>query len=147
MSPMADDLPAELPPLRWRLTQEQIWAYASVSGANDPMHVDPDFAARTPLGGTIGQGLLTVGLLSEAFVRGLPDPMRWIEGGRLDVRFRAPARPGDEITVRAVRVPAGGGADGCAAEYEVWCENQAGARIITGRAWVPCSGGTLFPRI
>lgn len=137
MKATADDLPETLPPLRWRLTQEQIWRYAAVSGANDPMHVDPAFAAQTPFGGTIGQGLLVFGCLSELFMQGLPDPMRWIRGGRLEVRFRAPARPGDDLTARAVRVGECG-VDGVPhVEYEVWCENQSQVRVVAGRAYVP----------
>ena len=127
--------PRELPPFSWTLTQEQIDAYAEVAGASDPIHVDPEFAKGTPLGGTIGQGFLLFAVMAEQVSRGLDHPEPWLSDGVLDVRFRAPARPGDRLTMRAVR--AGRRRDGEAVTYEVWCEGPDGRHLIDGTADIP----------
>ena len=88
---------ARLPTLVKAVTQEKIDAYAKASGDNNPLHTDPLFAAGSQFGGTIAHGMLILAyvseMLTEAFGR------RWLESGRLKVRFRAPARPGDTVTV------------------------------------------------
>ena len=135
------EFPAVLPAWRRRITQERIDAYAAVSGANDPLHVEPAVARASRFGGTIAQGLLVFAWMSELFMHGLPDPRRWVDGGRLEVAFRAPARPGDRLTVCGVRVGWSEREGAPCAEYEVWCENDAGVRVVTGRALVPADSG------
>jgi acyl dehydratase len=131
-----DRIPLQLPPMTWTLTQAQIDAYAAAAGANDPIHVDPEFARSTSLGGTIGQGLLLYAVMGDWIADVVANPVDWICGGVLDVRFRGPARPGDRLTVRAVR--GGGDADGAkAVRFEVWCERDDGQRLVSGDAWIP----------
>ncbi|MEK9967779.1 MAG: MaoC/PaaZ C-terminal domain-containing protein [Ferrovibrio sp.] len=40
------------------LTQQDFNAFATVSGDNNPIHVDPDFSARTRFGRTVSHGML-----------------------------------------------------------------------------------------
>ncbi len=47
------------------LTQEKINRYARAGGDGNPLHTDPEFAARTQFGGTIAHGLLVLSYLSE----------------------------------------------------------------------------------
>lgn len=129
--------PEELPPLSWTLTQDQINAYAEVAGASDPIHIDLNFAKETPLRGTIGQGFLLFAVMTEQITRGLYHPDSWLSGGVLDVRFRAPARPGDRLTMRAVRTDLNQDSGGDAAIYEVWCEGPDGQRLIDGTTNIP----------
>lgn len=129
--------PEELPPLSWTLTQEQINAYAEVAGASDPIHVDPEFAKQTPLDGTIGQGFLLFAVMAEQISRGLDKPESWLSSGVLDVRFRAPARPGDRLTMRAVRATRDEVDVDDVATYEVWCEGPDGQRLIDGKTDIP----------
>ncbi len=126
----------ELNPFTWTVTQQQIDGYAAAAGANDPIHVDP--VGRAAAGGTIAQGMLVLAVMAEFVASAVPNGAAWREGGALDVRFRAPARPGDRLTVRAV--PATGTSDTQQdgwATYELWCENDAGVRIVSGTARVP----------
>ena len=132
-----DQLPDELPPLSWTLTQEQIDAYAAVAGADDPIHVDPEFAKQGPLGGTIGQGFLLFAVMAEQISRGLKHPESWLSNGALDVRFRAPARPGDRLTMRAVRAGNNEDTDDGVATYDVWCEGPDGQHLIAGTTDIP----------
>lgn len=40
------------------LSQAEFNAFAAVSGDNNPIHVDPEFSARTRFGGTVSHGML-----------------------------------------------------------------------------------------
>ena len=130
----AATVPEVLGPFSWTMTQAQIDAYAAAAGANDPIHVDPVAAAATPLGGTIAQGMLVLAVMAEFIGASLRNRSAWCERGSLDVRFRAPARPGDRLVVCAKRT--GECVDDCAT-YELWCENADAVRIVAGSARVP----------
>ena len=123
----------ELAPFTWTVTQGQIDAYAAAAGADDPIHVDP--AGRAAAGGTIAQGMLVLAVLAEFIAAALPNAAPWLAQGSLDVRFRAPARPGDRLTAHALPT---GEADGVVT-YDLWCENVAGTRLVAGAARVPIS--------
>jgi len=125
-----------LDPFSWTITQEQIDGYAAAAGADDPIHVDP--VGRAAAGGTIAQGMLVLAMLAEFVANAVPSGAAWREGGSLDVRFRAPARPGDQLTARAVpgSDPHGTPEEGYAT-YELWCENDAGVKIVAGTARIP----------
>jgi 3-hydroxybutyryl-CoA dehydratase len=86
-----------LPELRRTVTQEHINLYAEASGDFNPIHIDPEFARQTPLGGTIAHGMLTLAYVSEFMTNSFGQA--WLTGGSLSARFKAPARPGDTITV------------------------------------------------
>jgi acyl dehydratase len=120
----------EVAPVERALTQSMIDAYAEASGDHNPIHIDPEFAQTTPMGGTIAHGMLVLTLISEMMTAGFED--LWLSTGRLDVRFRAPARPGDTLTARAR--PAG--ADGQRLRYNVECVNQKDEVLISGTAEV-----------
>ena len=138
----------EVPPLSRRVTQEGIWRYAEASGDYNPIHVDEEYARATPFGGTIAHGMLVLACLSEMMAAAFGHD--WLAGGRLKVRFRAPARPGDALTARAeprrARLPAcrTGGPDGQARqvnrervfEYGIECCNQKGETLVSGTAEV-----------
>jgi 3-hydroxybutyryl-CoA dehydratase len=115
-------------PLVKLLSQDQINAYADASLDHNPIHIDEAFAATTPLGGTIAHGMLVLAFISEMMTAAFG--RSWLETGSLDVRFRAPARPGDTITARADA----GTADADGLRYGVECVNQAGEVVISGTA-------------
>ncbi len=79
------------------VTQERIDAYAEASGDHNPLHVDPEFGATTQFGGTIAHGMILFGYMSDALSQAYG--ASWSESGRMRARFRAPARPGDVVTV------------------------------------------------
>jgi 3-hydroxybutyryl-CoA dehydratase len=120
----------EVPPLTKTLSQAQIDAYAKASGDFNPIHVDEAFAKTTPLGGTIAHGMLVLAFISEMMTSAFEGA--WLESGRLEVRFRAPARPGDTITTSATPAKQEAGAF----RYQVECRNQAGEVVISGTAQV-----------
>jgi acyl dehydratase len=103
-----DDLKAklghELGVSDWHeITQEQIDAFAQVTNDHQWIHVDTERAARTPFGGTIAHGLLTLSLGPQFTYR-----MFAVEGfafglnyGYGRVRFPAPLPVGSRVRMRA----------------------------------------------
>jgi 3-hydroxybutyryl-CoA dehydratase len=126
----------ELPSLTRSLTQEKIDGYARASGDFNPIHVDPVFAAATPFGGTIAHGMLLLAYLSEMLTAAFGGA--WLSGGRLKVRFKGVARPGDALTVRGriERVQD----EGRRFFAGVECVNQAGELLVAGDAEVRLDG-------
>jgi 3-hydroxybutyryl-CoA dehydratase len=121
----------EVPPLSRRITQEGIRRYAEASGDYNPIHVDEEYARATPFGGTIAHGMLVLAYVSE--MMGGAFGHDWLAGGRLKVRFRAPARPGDTVTARAAPRQASGDR---VFEYGIECCNQRGETLVSGTAGV-----------
>jgi len=46
-------MPDTLKPVRLAVSADAIKAYAGITGDFNPIHVDPEFAAKTPMGGDI----------------------------------------------------------------------------------------------
>lgn len=113
-----------------RVTQEQLVAYANASGDHNPLHLDPEFAAKTQFGGTIAHGMLILAFVSEMLTATFG--RAWPERGRMKVRFRGPARPGDQVTAtgKVIRV------DGRTITCEIVCTNNAGDVLVSGEAGV-----------
>lgn len=128
----------ELPAVRKDLTQEKIDHYAEASGDRNPLHIDAAFAKGTQFGGIIAHGMLILAFISEmmtvAFGR------TWLYQGRLKVRFRGAARPGDKVTAsgRIASIgPVENDKDGLRRFVcEVECHNQSGEVLISGEAEV-----------
>ena len=89
----------DVPPVTRILTQDMLHRYADASGDHNPIHIDEAFAKTTPMEGTIAHGMLVLSFISEMMTGAFGE--RWLTSGSLDVRFRAPARPGDTVTARA----------------------------------------------
>ncbi len=121
-----------LPELIKVVRQEKIDLYAEASKDFNPIHIDEDFAKKTPLGGTIAHGMLILAYISQMMTAAFGRD--WLSGGKLDVRFKLPARPGDTITVsgeiQRVEKIEGRSLVRCA----VGCHNQHGEPVITGEA-------------
>jgi len=125
-----------LGPLRKTITQQKITRYAGASGDHNPLHLDQDFAAATQFGGTIAHGMLLLAYLSEMLTAAFGS--RWLETGRLKVRFRGPARPGDTIIVKGLVKAIN---DPTTVTASVECRNQVGDILINGEAEVTNSRG------
>ena len=128
----------QVPPLTRLITQDAIRRYAEAAGDFNPIHVDEEFARKTPFGGTIAHGMLVLAYVSETMAAAFGRP--WLAGGRLKVRFRAPARPGDTLTVRAEPRRDRQADGGRVLEYAIECSNQNGETLISGTAEVAVRG-------
>jgi acyl dehydratase len=83
--------------------QARIDAFADVTEDHQFIHIDPAAAAKTPFGGTIAHGFLTLSLLSrmaaDAMLR--PDGIKMgVNYGFEKVRFLAPVRSGKRVRGR-----------------------------------------------
>jgi 3-hydroxybutyryl-CoA dehydratase len=127
---MKVEVGAQLGPLVKPVTQAKIHRYAEVAGDHNPLHTDPEFAAKTQFKGTIAHGMLILAYLSEMLTAAFG--RRWLEGGRLKVRFRGPARPGDIITASGQVQEV----DGSRVLCQVEASNQKGEVVVAGEAEV-----------
>jgi 3-hydroxybutyryl-CoA dehydratase len=79
------------------LTQDEFIRFAKLSGDDNPIHVDPEFSARTRFGRTVAHGMLLYGLicgvLAKHFSNALPVSQ--------DLMFPAPSFVGEELAIRA----------------------------------------------
>jgi acyl dehydratase len=85
------------------IDQARIDAFAEATEDRQFIHVDAGAAARTPFGGTIAHGFLTLSLLSRMGAEAMliPEGMKMAVNYGLDrVRFIAPVRSGKRVRGR-----------------------------------------------
>ena len=124
-------------PLVKHITQENINLYAEASGDFNPIHIDESFAAKTPLGGTIAHGMLSLAYVSEMMTSVFGQ--NWLSGGRLRAKFKEPARPGDTLTINGKIICLEQEDDVSYANCAFECLNQKGEMIVTGETTVKFS--------
>ena len=81
------------------VSDDDIKTFARISGDDNPVHVNDDYARGTMFGGRIAHGMLVAGLISAVLGTKLPGPGAIYMSQQL--RFLAPVRPGDQVTARA----------------------------------------------
>jgi acyl dehydratase len=82
---------------RTRIVRKRdIELFTELTGDRNPLHYDEAAAARSRFGGLIVQGGVTSGLLNAVVAQDVPGPGSVFL--HVDWDFRAPVRPGDEIT-------------------------------------------------
>ena len=119
-----NSLPNSLINAHLDINQQVIAAYADLTSDYNPIHLDQEFAAKTPMGGVIAHGTMSIGLIWQALEKTLgSDCLSNID---LDIRFIKPVRLGDRLI--------GGGnlQDAQTGTYEVWVrgENDGENRIV-----------------
>lgn len=77
------------------ITEADIVLFAGVSGDNNALHINDEYAEGTPFGGRIAHGMLTASVISAAVANKLPGPGAIYMSQSLI--FRAPVRPGDTV--------------------------------------------------
>ncbi len=78
------------------VTERDIVLFTEMTGDRNPLHYDDEVAGRTRFGQIVVQGGVTSGLLNAVVAEDLPGPGSVFL--HVDWSFRAPVRPGDEIT-------------------------------------------------
>ena len=79
------------------ITNQEVEAFAAISGDHNPLHLDPEYAATTAFGECIAHGMLTGALISAAIAMQLPGPGSVYLSQ--NIQFRAPVMLGDTLTV------------------------------------------------
>jgi len=116
-------------PLQWQprslaINRDTILAYAQITNDFNPIHVDPEFAATTSMGGVIAHGTMSLNLIWQSLAASLGSSA--LVGGDLQVRFLRPVRIGQRVTALGEASPETPG------RYVVWVENDSGERVIEG---------------
>lgn len=86
------------------ITPDDVEAFARISGDRNPLHFDPDFAARTRAGGLIVHGGLTTALFNALVAEVLPGPGSVFLHQEWDYPAAVPI--GDTVTAEAEVVEA-----------------------------------------
>lgn len=90
-----------LEPSDWmEITQERVNRFADATNDHQFIHVDPERAAATPLGGTIAHGFLTLSLvpwLTASHFESIEGVEMGLNYGLDTVRFLQPVRVGSRI--------------------------------------------------
>jgi 3-oxoacyl-[acyl-carrier protein] reductase len=79
------------------ITEEDIRQFVRMTGDNNPLHVDPAFAAQTPFKDVVVHGMLGASFISTVIGTQLPGPgALWVSQ---NLEFLLPVRLGDVLTV------------------------------------------------
>ena len=117
------------------ISDADIKVFAQISGDENPVHLDDEYARRTAFGGRIAHGMLVAGLISAVVGTQLPGPGTIYLSQHL--RFLAPVRPGDHVTAH-VRITEW---DSTTGRLTLLTEvsNQDEVTVVTGEASVVMS--------
>jgi 3-hydroxybutyryl-CoA dehydratase len=77
------------------ITETDLRNFSGVSGDTNPMHLNEEFAKKTPFGGCIVHGMLSASLISAVIGTKLPGPGCIYMNQTL--KFLAPVRVGDTV--------------------------------------------------
>jgi acyl dehydratase len=114
------------------VTDEDVRAFAEVTGDRNPVHLDDEYAAGTRFGRRIAHGMFGASLISAVLANELPG--RGTVYLSQTLRFNAPVFPGDTVTARVVVKQVR--EDKPVVTLETFCTNQRGERVVEGEAVV-----------
>src|SRR4051795_12090885 len=118
---------------RTRTVRERdIELFTELTGDRNPLHYDAEAASGSRFGGIIVQGGITSGLLNAVVAEDLPGPGSVFL--HVDWDFKAPVRPGDEITAEVEVLEAR--EDKPLTKLRTTIVNQEGATVLDGSALV-----------
>ena len=113
-------------------SDEDVRTFAKISGDQNPVHLDDEYAAQTPFKKRIAHGMLTAGLISAILGTELPGEGTIYLGQTIN--FKAPVYLDDTITATVTvvklheRKPI--------ATLETICKNQDDVMVLDGEAVV-----------
>jgi acyl dehydratase len=114
------------------VSERDIELFTAMTGDRNPLHYDKDVASRSRFGGLIVQGGVTSGLLNAVVAEDLPGPGTVFL--HVDWSFKAPVRPGDEITAEVEVLEAR--ADKPITKLRTTITNQDDIAVLDGTAIV-----------
>ncbi len=86
--------------LKKKITEDDIYQFSKITGDNNPVHVDEDFAKQTIFKKRIAHGFLSASLISAVIATKLPGPGSIYINQSL--KFLAPVYIDEEISVNVV---------------------------------------------
>jgi acyl dehydratase len=114
------------------VTARDIELFSDLTGDRNPLHYDEARAGASRFGGVIVQGGVTTGLLNAIVAEDLPGPGSVFL--RVEWDFRAPVRPGDQITAEVEVLEAR--EDKPITKLRTTITNQSGTVVLDGHALV-----------
>src|SRR4051812_10713211 len=115
-----------------RISARDIELFTELTGDRNPLHYDEEAAARSRFGGIIVQGGVTTGLLNAVVAEDLPGPGSVFL--QTEWSFKAPVRPGDELTAEVEVLEAR--EDKPITRLRTTITNQEGTVVVDGTALV-----------
>jgi 3-hydroxybutyryl-CoA dehydratase len=114
------------------ISDETIRAFAEVTGDNNPVHLDDEYAAGTRFGRRIAHGMIAAGVISATLANDLPGPGTVYLSQAL--KFKLPVYPGDTVTatVEVLKVRE----DKPIVTLSTVCTNQEDEVVLEGEAVV-----------
>ncbi len=107
----------------WTPTQDEFDRFAKVSGDDNPIHVDPEFSARTRFGRTVSHGMLIYSKLWAMIMAARPDAVQTSQS----MMFPNPSFTGETLRLSVVEVAEN--------EFEIKATRIAdGAETFVGKA-------------
>ena len=115
------------------ISEDDIVAFARVTGDEQPLHLDDAYAAKTRFKRRIAHGMLSAGLISAALGTKLA-PHATVVYLNQTLRFLKPVFPGETITAKleVTSIDPERRFITCSSD----CVNQDGATVLTGEATV-----------
>ena len=114
------------------VSERDIELFTELTGDRNPLHYDEEAASGTRFGGIIVQGGVTSGLLNAVVAEDLPGPGSVFL--HVDWDFKAPVRPGDDITAEVEVLEAR--EDKPLTRLRTTITNQDGTIVLDGSALV-----------
>ena len=112
------------------ITDETIETFAAVSGDENPIHLDDEYAAETMFGGRVAHGILSAAVVSGALARLSGDIVYLSQ----NLSFEKPVYPGETVEA-TVRVTDDLGDDRLAVETTATVPERD-ERVLSGEATV-----------
>jgi len=124
---------SRLPEIEKYIDQNRMNQWARVSGDYNRLHVDPEYAGRTPFKGTIAHGPMSLAFLNELMMACFDEG--WAVGGKLfGLRFVSPVRNGDHVRIGGVVTEIIQKEGGRLAQCDLFVEKEDGTKAVVGSA-------------
>jgi len=105
-------------------SQAEFDAFARLSGDDNPIHVDPEFSARTRFGRTVAHGMLLYSVLCGTISRHFPGAVQLSQ----ELMFPAPTYADEPMTIQLELLAQ----DGPQLRLRTELRNPAGEATLTG---------------
>lgn len=112
-----------------QVTDDDVRGFASITGDQNPVHLDDAAASRTRFGERIAHGMLSAGIISAAIAGKLPGPGSVYLSQTL--KFTLPVRIGDTVTATITVVEL---LSRNRVRLATTCTNQNGDTVLDGEA-------------
>ena len=113
------------------VTAREVELYAQITGDRNPLHFDPDFAARTRFGRLVAQGGIAAGMLNALVAMDLPGAGTVFMSQSL--KYLAPTYLGDTVTAEVEVLALKPDKPVC--QLRATITNQDGTVLLEGECW------------